>query len=348
MQEVRTVAERMFDVAADFIVGVLGSAGANHNEIRAKLAEYGAGAKAQAASVAGLVGEVTDDMVSRVRARYLDWLGHPRLGHGPWIDEGEAADVSLRCAIVDSQNSPTATNLLLLWLAVVRVMAITSVMGEDCVYSGAVRRRSKGGARRSGGKARRRPLQGADVPSAARALIEKLAFDEDDDGDALGKLESMRGTAADETAAITKIVALARTEGGRELINRLATDIRRLRFTVNATGAPSPTSTAEPEPTPELKGKKPKIMLSTDSRGPNSQGNEKRSKPEVDLSPEEIKEAEQLYNFCKRSHWAMETAGGLITLTTLDRRSDLNEIFNRIGLRASVQAQLRAIKASAA
>ncbi len=340
MNDLSRLTRHLLDSVAEIVVAPVAKVGADHVEIRARLAEYRAGAAA-GANVAGLLGEAHEAAVDHARNRYQDWLGHPRLGHVPWIEEGEAADVSLRDAAVRVQESGTPANLLQLWLAIVRVCAITAVMGENCIYSEPRRSRAKkvGGARR-GPKGRARAVRLSDVPDALWSLIDRIVFgDGADRGIALEELEVLRGSALDVGSIVTKIAQLAR-DPSSEAINRLSTEIRRVRFVAGdqpdagqAEVVPAMTVSlvpvsATPAHIEEVQGGKPA-------------GDLPQLATAGEMDGEAAKARAMLVAFFTRNEWALSEQAGRIVSTA--GKAQIVEAFARYGDRPDIQAELRNI-----
>jgi hypothetical protein len=345
MNDLSVLTRYLLNTVAEVIVQPIAKAGTDHAEIRAKLLEYRAGA-ATFATNAGVLGELHDAAVEHTRNRYLDWLDHPRLGHGPLIDEGEAADVSLRIKAAIFQESPTAANLLQLWLAIVRVAAITAVMGDTCIYSEAKRARVKkaDGAPKRGPKGRARALRLSDVPDELWPLVERIGYGESGErAVALEELQELRGSALDASSIVTKLVQLARDPDAK-LINQLATEIRRAGFVVQpATGRHAETVPVKVAST----ATKPSVAVDANHTPvkivPVPDKAEAPSLPRTDGIDKDVAQKAEglLIDFFTRQAWLLEERGDRIASNA--GKGEIVKAFELVGYRDHVQARLRQI-----
>jgi hypothetical protein len=190
-------------IVAERVATSVDDAAASHDAMRAKRADYRT--RLQQAALP-LLGAISDELTDAVQQRYADWLSNPRLGHGALIDEGRLSDNSLQQAIVDYQARPSLAYGLALVLALVRVIAITRVIGADCLYLEPTRRSKKRAPVGTDRRKSRRSIQLSDIPDTVHPIVAKLSPGDPDRASAVAQLKDLAKKGAPGSVVVAKLL----------------------------------------------------------------------------------------------------------------------------------------------
>lgn len=223
MQHLQSALDTLIGVATDVVVGAAVSAAHGYQSTRNTATDL-----RSEAALREIVGPalyklalgMATEVERRATPRFKSILAHPRHGREQLIDELDDADTELNTSIHEVRSQPTAAADLRVALAIIRVRAITTALGEQAF---ADPRGPKGG---NAPIPRRRAIRVTDLgEDVARGVI--AAIDAGDRWHA--SLEPLRGlepTDANRNGVATKILAFADMTDGHAILERIAANAR--------------------------------------------------------------------------------------------------------------------------
>ncbi|MBR0553734.1 hypothetical protein [Stakelama marina] len=214
-----------------------------------------------------LAEELGDEVVRRTVPRYEAYLRHPRFSSDALVVEVEDAEKTLNDLLLDQTGSPTASQMLYLWMAILRMRAITIALGAECVAEPIPSRARK----QTAPSPRRREITAADIPNEIAAILLNATDGPDQWAEAIAGLAAHRGTALDRGGIATKLSALAECDDGPEYFNRIITRLRSAGYVPDAdTRAANDVRNAAydsmPAPTSSLSARSEPQALNKESR----------------------------------------------------------------------------------
>jgi hypothetical protein len=326
-------------VVADAIAAPLDAALMSQDAMRARRDEY---RERVAEAAMPVLVAASEAFVEAQKARFEDWLVHPRLGHGALIDEGRLADNLLQQAVADHQAKPSAATWAAVTLAACRVDAITRVVGEECIYLAPTQRKTRKATDKKDRRKNRRALGVRDLPTDILPAVANLAPDGPERAAAITKLATDKLN--DTSGATAKLGALVRDPRHTEFIASLA----RGAATILAQDK-QPHADCKPQTTGSSAPNADTARLNAESHSDACVARRKDREPgdrQIDCVAEENggAQAEVIYAFVRRAPWALQPQrNGQIGLKPLDRKPEVTASFAAVGHLPAVQAELRNI-----
>lgn len=219
MQHLQTALDALIGVATDVVIGAAASSARGHASARdtaTNLRSEDALREIVGPTLYKLAYGISAEVERRAVPRFKSILAHPRHGREQLIDELDDAETEFNTAIHGVGSTPASATALRISLAIIRVRAITRVLGEQAFADS---RKPRSGSAPS---QRRRQINATDLgEEVARAVIGAI-----DAGDqwraALEPLRTLEATDANRSGVATKILAFADMPEGRAILERIA------------------------------------------------------------------------------------------------------------------------------
>lgn len=238
MDDLERLTGALIDAMVDAVVAGLDDAAAAHSAMRGKGEELRA--RAAAAALLGpklsklallLLGEVE----RKAMPRYAAYLNSVRYSSDAPINELEDARRSLNSAVLAASGERSPAQALDLALAIVRMRAITTAIGAQCMAEPA-RGKKKG---KGGPELRRREIDASDIPPVVAQAVLAMTQGAGDWDAGLAVLRELETTPANGIGLVSSLLALAHTADGHAHLNLIATRLQRAQFNRGAAAASS-------------------------------------------------------------------------------------------------------------
>ena len=225
MQHLIATLDALIDATVEAIVAGFEGASDAQIAMRAKGAEL-----RQRVAVVELLGpalsklahQLIDEAGRRAVPRYATILRSVRYNDDAGINELEDARRAMNVAVLAADKKPDGLRRSNIMLAIIRVRAITAVLGADCVAEPLDESSSQGSP-----LPRRREIGPGDISPVVARIVVAMARDRSEWDSGLARLAALETDEANVVGLVSSLIALAEQPKGHSYIRSIAKRIER-------------------------------------------------------------------------------------------------------------------------